>query len=191
MGGPRHTVSRMIHQQPKKTLLQFPGLWLPDREPHHPWHLPSRSSRGLARRCCCDEVCPNCGGTTPDQFEVVITGVLPFEFFDCVNCNDLNDTYILDWSENNPTTGEPDSQCHWVYFLPSRICGIDFIWIVVDQPSKITVAVWGIPDVHLGWAYDVFDRPPCDELSDYDVAFSFWGGTGCDPVISTCRVTAL
>lgn len=45
----------MIHQQPKKTLLQLPDLWLPDREPHHPWHLPSRSSRGLARRCCCGD----------------------------------------------------------------------------------------------------------------------------------------
>ena len=38
-------MSRIIHYEPKKALIQFPSLWLPGS--------PLPSSRGLGRRCCC------------------------------------------------------------------------------------------------------------------------------------------
>jgi len=68
----------MIHQ-PKKTLLQFPGLWLPGS--------PLPGAMGFGRRCCCGG-CPHCDGTSPDSLSLVFTG-----FIDYASCTDCDEDY--------------------------------------------------------------------------------------------------
>lgn len=72
---------------PKEALIQFPSLWLPGS--------PLPSSRGLGRRCCCVEDCPNlCTGSIPQQIEVTITGVQDGTCDECAAY--WNDVFIID-----------------------------------------------------------------------------------------------
>lgn len=95
------------------------SLWLPpsplvcEVERHHPWHGPSRSWRGLGRRCCCGGVpCEHCdNGQGPEQWEVVLTGLVsndPVGICTTAACLSLNDTFILD----NTFSTDPGCEFH-------------------------------------------------------------------------------
>ncbi len=88
LAGTGHPVSRII-QQPKKSLLPFPGLWLPGS--------PLPGAMGFARRCCCGGEggipCNTCSGTTPIQMEIVVPDHANGSCLDCIG---FSGTFILD-----------------------------------------------------------------------------------------------
>jgi len=174
-------MSRII-QQPKKTLLQFPGLWLPSS--------PLPGALGFARRCCCGggSDCLRCeSGTAPQQIEVVITGVTN-NF--CSDCDDWNDTWILDF-----VTISADDLCRWEYIIDPTSCSATFIdgrILNVGGNAQFIIAFRSPPTVLQGsWKSNVVGSPiDCSDLA----ALSFSAqpiGFPCNEDSSTCVVTSL
>lgn len=174
----------MIHQQPKKTLLQSPGLWLPDREVKHPWHLPSRSSRGFARRCCCGEEepcsCTHCSGRSPCCWQITISGIVDDA---CGDCDCLNGTFFA----GSESTGCSVSERFTPLF--TSICGETDISVDVTFTGgdyKITIAIgdntW---EKNYGGT-----KPDCINLADESIPY-LASSDNCDGSSSTCLLTAL
>lgn len=86
----------MIYQ-PKEPLIQYP-----------PWSRnPLPSSRGLGRRCCCEECRRSCiGSRIPDEVQLTISGFTT-NLCTQAECDLLNDVHVLSYA---PTEFLP---CRW------------------------------------------------------------------------------
>ncbi len=97
-------MSRII-QQPKKTLLQFPGLWLPGS--------PLPGTLGFGRRCCCGETC--CSSPVdveccnPPNSLIVDFGVGGWSNEGCNFCENIADEFIL--GPSGCLSPSPDDVC--------------------------------------------------------------------------------
>ena len=74
--------------------------------------------------CCCCRYCPNCqGGYAPRQWQVDIAGLANGDPPDCVECEALNGTYVLD----------PAGACRWEYELEEAVCGVHTVRLSVGD----------------------------------------------------------
>ena len=95
-------------------------------------------------------------GDKPSQFQVVIAGITNDT---CSDCDDLNDTYILDFKglgfENTCGT-DLGGDCLYEYVFPSTVCGIERI-------------ILGLGNVGTRWRIDV---TLC--TGTFDVGIAYW-----------------
>ena len=164
----------MIHQQPKKTLLQFPGLWLPGSS------LPGALS--IWPWCCCG-LCADCVGHSPDQMQIVLANVANAN---CVACNNWNDTFILDRHYQN-------WYCAWDFNGDQWCAGAretlycSFSWVA----NALVVRAWS--GVGLGVAHfqkDYGSLPRCNPSSE-SIPLVSDDDSECDFSAATCVITAL
>lgn len=110
--------------QPKKSIMRmFPTLWLPGQP------LPGAMGFAPGYPCCCGGGCVFCDdfcdeGTMPSQLEVTLSGVVNAAF--CSDCDDLNDTWILDCVGREIGTCNI-AYCGYWHLLESSICGVNGI----------------------------------------------------------------
>ena len=97
------------------------GLYLPKYGLRGPDRLRPDTRRWGRRKCCCGGKCGGCSGDIPQEVEVIISGVVNR---DCFDCGSLNGTYVLDYSA---FIGQEALACQWLYEFPSPICGIRFV----------------------------------------------------------------
>ncbi len=129
---------------------------------------------------------------TPQQYEVVIQGIVNDS---CTDCDDLNGTFIVDIGETvSAGSGCGGAIKRWVYVSPAAKCFGFELWLNIDCRAgleRLTV-IWSgaIPPTAL-WLLDMGPPPyDCQGLLGQDIPF-FSTGTRCDASGSTCTVTAL
>ncbi len=152
-----------------------------------------------AGKPCCDCDC-DCDDSTPDQFQVVLAGLLDR---DC-NCATLglNATYMLNRKgtvTTHPNTGVSVPSCRWRYTFGAAVC--NFWWLDLH----ITCASEGVKLMqvlihdggllsgdHYLWSYTHLGT--CEITSQAFTLFSWGSDDRChefaDPQ-PTCTVTAL
>lgn len=178
----------MIYQ-PKAPLIHLP-----------PWSRhPLPSSRGLARRCCCEECFCKAGETISKdvEIELTITGIVNSNPVDCANCTDLNDTFMLDRSDfgNCYEEGEPGFPATaWVHEFAGA-CGMGRIVLRFweELPSNfVEVTIRPSVDSSPRYKWRALENEfNCDAL---DVVLAFYSSSfppNCDATASTCRVVVL
>ena len=154
----------MIYEQPKKTLLQFPGLWLPGS--------PLPGALDFARRCCCpSEGCQGCLDDHPTEFEVALPNLLNSE---CKACQALatGGPYTLSYTADQIVEGS----CQWNYNFYSNPCEAHQLILTISEEGEIDVYLrfsshgWYLGSVH--WHLAATDpKPDCDALEDYEIPF--------------------
>ncbi len=170
-------------QQPKKSLLQFPGLWLPNS--------PLPGAMGFGRRCCCGTCEPedcNCTATTNVssciQIEITISGITNDECSDCAN---LNGVYLLDNSNLVQCSG---LVAEWQFNFAPTICDMGKVVFQIATIAS-THTVWvrlRFPGDAAGYSFNVgiANGTICNEL---DISLSpVFGIEGCDVDSATCSV---
>lgn len=140
-----------------------------------------------------------CGGcqycaSTPSKFSVTIAGLTNIDWA-CLNCVDLNGTFICD----------KISACEWVYYLPgplSYLCGyIDSLvvqmWRTYPWDTYVNLRVAWVkytvkdyPVLHWWNAMSLIPLPVCAEW--WNLTVGGWSGGVCNNTgTPTCTITAL
>lgn len=186
---------RLIYK-PKASLIQFPSLWLPGS--------PLPSSRGLARRCCCEggcELCEFCStGTGALSWEFTVSGVVDDNCSDCASGNatypnGVNDTWIVEEFE---FFAAPSFLCRWTYTLTDPFCDITTVHVHLRNPvvpnNFMTLDVrftesglFGATVLLYGTTFTA-EQISCNTIVDLPLPITSWGSQ-CDPAGSTCIVT--
>ena len=137
----------------------------------------------MAKPCCCE--CATCQArSTPDEFKVVISGIVNQ---DCDNCVGLNGTWYL-------TRVPTNAGCCWFLNAAVNVCGAawpaTFFTLCVaqnrDGSYQINFAAesWGGDVESYGfWCYvNLADRPACNAIAGQALGnFTFYNGYGnCD-----------
>lgn len=151
---------------------------------------------------CCEEdcVCEACEDSlAPDQFQVVITGIVNAFPVNCDACTNLNATHTLSfysctadvctWRSASVSAGSAPSCDYYIQLITSRdsFTGVSSIFVeIVDSSSGIVMKRWSR-------AY-VSGDPACTTLSveSIGLAFSHPSNVQCNwSTFPSCTVTAL
>ncbi len=146
------------------------GLWLPKYGLRRPDRKRPDSRRFMpGYPCCCEEeTC--CSGSSPDEYEAVVSGIIDGEYGCGAACLANNDTYIL--SKTYTTEGE----CRWYYSNSQNNCvGLAITIYVFNDPGnyRLTASVWYKPADFLqglmGGTYYSDNKINCDSITDLEI----------------------
>lgn len=146
---------------------------------------------------CCAEGCPHCSSSTPQQLQVVVSGVTNGS---CNQCSNLDGTYICTLAGQTGSPPPGVGACLWDVSIPP-VCGpalpFDLVRVSIGtdnmpgQPHYILVTL----RTAAGGSFLIFLRrygtlPDCAALSGESLPF--WQTDGkCQGHAATCTVTAL
>jgi len=161
-------MSRIIHPL-KKTLLQFPGLWLPSS--------PFPGALGMGGYpCCCDAAIPcNHCTTTSSQFQIVVplhANRVP----GCATCDEYSGTFVL--------TQNPISACQWTYaYEDNKPCGLNATIILqistlLGPNTKVSV-LWSGYGISLWYEDTDVGSDDCGNWSDVPIPFKYGATDKC------------
>ena len=117
--------------------------------------MPGKHNAGCQ---CCSCLCPFCGGTCPDEVEIVIAG---WDDDTCTTCDEVNGAYIATLYNTYSALGH--DYCEWRIFVDGEDCpfedGLTIYWQVGDDgTSSLTLWDGDYPDgVYSPAAYYVRD----------------------------------
>ncbi|MEQ8789450.1 MAG: hypothetical protein RIC55_24360 [Pirellulaceae bacterium] len=143
---------------------------------------------GVQPCCCGGSLCVFClDGTTPNELEVTIAGLVDR---DCGNCAALNDTYILEY------LGEVPAGCCW-QFAFDETCNFDVIVACLSEPIALGYQL-EVSFGRQGPTSDVItflkslgsEKPNCG-WNELDVPVTAQIQTQCDDDSATCTVSAV
>jgi len=139
--------------------------------------------------CCCAGVCDYCTGTSPDQIAVTFSGITNDS---CVDCGNLNDTFILDRSS-------PSALCSWYLDISGNgwctagTCLLYDISVGYGPPGlSVRINYYGIDCIDTGFLLWLLSGTshPCGGSNN--VPFSLRSGLiPCSGVSSTCTMEAV
>ena len=169
---------RRIHQ-PKKTLLQIPGLWLPGS--------PAPGALGFWPRCCCGEDeeaedCEHCSsGRSPLEFSVTIPAITDGS---CDECEQYQGTYTVQQRSG--------TACWWQYTIPGFLCGYYPYSTVTVRISADQILVNLNPSgvLDLLWSADI-PNDDCDTWSNISLPYVSRFYNICDATGTTASISAL
>ncbi len=190
----------MIHQ-PKKTILQFPGLWLPGS--------PLPGAVGFGRRCCCgeEEVCQACLNS-PHPAELFLTLLGVVNGSTCTDCNEFDNTWTIAKDGEAEDRGTSCRQKYESIFTSVTTCERDEIRIqifVIWQPpaagaSIRTIAIqlwtslgptgWGTSGAFLLREFGESDPFNCDTFVNLDIPNDGDSTSRCDADSATCKLNS-
>ena len=143
-----------------------------------------------------DETCERCRiscstnclmGTSPQQYQVVLTGVSSGSSTTCPNCSTFNATFIFD---NAVTTGAAPG-CRWSSAIPNSCYG-GYLWTLnATSNGYLLQAVSGLI-TEIGLRTTVLTTTKaCDEASGVLLDEHFGINTICNSTVATATITAL
>ncbi len=133
-------------------------------------------------------------GEGPEEWEVVISGMVERASPICGSCNSLNNTYILTWLKSHP----PTPSCTWSYDFPGAICGVvDIELLVYASVPNYRIRVQMNTATPFGicfWDLDTgsSNRPECNGVLNLSLPWQQgWpAGQGCQANVSSCIISA-
>lgn len=152
--------------------------------------------------CCCSDVCGNCtddpSSRTPCAWLVEASGIVPHAVDPCADCDDLNDSFIVDQRYQigalPVTCTSGPGQCCRYYELPSTICNVNFIVVwagarlffcsILDPLGGFN---WCNPRGSFTWPI----AATCLGLDQAVMVFDLEAGAGCDFSGATIKITSL
>ena len=111
------------------------------------------------RRCCCEEdepiICTGCDtDTAPSKMQVEVWGLINNN---CSTCDEINDTFILDYDDSYAT-------CSWTYSFVGACC----TWTLGVQSGPV-LFIWDAKSGDLQLLqYERMDINPSSDCSSYD-----------------------
>jgi len=152
--------------------------------------------------CCCSGTCPRCQGVSPEEIEVVISGLANDG---CTSCASVDGTYTLTrLSASNSDFILNGVNCFWVYYFPGG-SACDAYAIALELPSvtfgTTTVSLYF---VDTGTRIDFFSNLPttatgpggsaqvdCEFAAEVLPFFGYFDPGTCDGAAATATLTAL
>lgn len=156
--------------------------------------------------CCCDNPCPSCDGSSPDQFQVDLSGIV--DGGSCINCSTFNTTWVVTRNAAFSACNATAQACFWRVgqTTPNASCTSSCaLMVMVSQISagpNFTLRVTAF-NCSQGLACGTgsnstseFEKTDTSALACSTFAseaFAFTTNTGgkCDGSAATCLVTAL
>jgi len=134
--------------------------------------------------CCtkCDSACAYCTtGYGPQEWQVVIAGIVDGFCGDCDALGGLNGTYVLSFKQ---------AACEWRYVMPGAPCGYGLLSVNIRLNGVLEVWFWDYNRM-LEFEKDFGDSVPCCDLVDEDIPYVGDATGHCDGSSATCTLTAL
>jgi len=150
--------------------------------------------RWLHHPCCCgsgppDGPCPWCETAIPFRIQLVIADVV--DGLLCDQCDEnLNDTFVLDWRQYEPSTG----LCCWTYDFGSEVCSerqwLDFILDQSAASVSFSSDPCGLTSDNILFNKTITQPFNCQTLSlSMDPVFNNYCNTEATP--ATCTASSL